>query len=125
MATKTIELFNVTSRTTTVTGDAKSLAFGGSEPITQTVTAANSKLGVGIALTTIAGSGTVDFSVEGNFGGEWITLTPSAAWSAVTTGTSEQYRTFVGPVPVEVRGMATVAGTITFAAEAVAIGVDS
>ena len=128
MAFKVLTLLSVTGKTTTQTGTVAAsgtLASGGTKPLTGTQEGCVNKLSVGISCT-VTDVGSVTHTVEGYFGSTWIPLTPLTAFtvaSSVVDGSG--YRTFVGPVPTDIRLVATVAGAVTFACTATAIGIDN
>lgn len=126
MAFKVLTLLDTGSVAATQTGTAYSLATSGTKPVTGSQEGCVNRLSVAVNLTVTAGNGTVDVAVQGKYGDNWHTLTPSSAWtSAVTLTDGSGVRTFLGPVPMEIRGLATLTGTATFDATMVAIGIDT
>ena len=74
--------------------------------------------------TAVSGSSpTLDFKLEGRVTGSdnWLDLTASSAWTQVTAA-NEQVRRYEGPLPPEIRGVATIGGSspsFTFSAKVV------
>lgn len=129
MAFKVLTLLDTGSVAATQTGTVAAsgtLATGGTKPVTGSQEGCVNQLSVGVNLTVTSGNGTVDVSIQGKYGDNWVTLTPNTAFtSAVTLTDGSGHRTFLGPVPVEIRGVATLTGTATFDATIVAIGMDN
>lgn len=121
---KNLTLFASAARTATTNGSAVSLKKR-SKPITNDSEGYNRHMMVFLDVTAASGtSPTLDLTVEGRVTGSdnWITLTPASAWTQATAAT-EQVRRYEGPLPDEIRAVATIGGTspsFTFSVKAVA-----
>lgn len=115
---KAIALLASGARTSTSQGSAVSVLSGSSRPITGT--AGDTPDYLAVQLTSTVASGTLDLTIEGSMDGtNYATLTPSAAWTQVTT-TGVQHRYYLG-VPKFVRAKYTIGGaspTHTFKVDA-------
>ena len=124
MACRVQTLLAAAAVTTTQTGSAVSLAKY-SKPITNENDGFNRSLSVAVDCTVTAGGGSVLHTVQGKFGSTWIALTPlTAHTTASTVADGSGFRTYLGPVPLEIRSLATVTGSVTFSSTVTAIGID-
>lgn len=106
---KTVTLLASAQRTSTGTGSAVSTLIS-TQPVSGTSEGLTRHMMVFLDVTAAA-AGTLDLTIEGRFTptGNWVTLTPSAAWTQVTTSASEQVRRYDGPLPNEIRALGTAA----------------
>lgn len=106
---KTLTLLASAARTATTTGDAVSTAKA-TKVITQSAEGFNRSMLV-VLSATAAAAGTLDLTIEGSLDGgtTWATLTPSAAWTQVTTTPGKQSRRYDGPIPALIRAVGTAA----------------
>lgn len=107
--TKTVTLLSSSQRTSTGTGSATSTKIknnvitSGDEQYTKALIVLD---------VTAAAAGTLDLTIEGrtSSSANWVTLTPSSAWTQVTTSVSEQVRTYEN-LPQEIRALGTAASS--------------
>jgi len=62
---------------------------------------------------TTAASANSDLIIQGRFCSTcaYVTLNANSGWTQVTTATSDQFRTYLGPIPPEVRAQITESGS--------------
>jgi hypothetical protein len=103
--TKLVTLLSSSQRTSTTTGSAVSTLFK-TNSITGDTEGYTRHMNVFLSVTAAA-AGTLDLTIEGKVNGVWIPLSPSSAWTQVTTSVSEQVRRYEGPIPDEIRAVGT------------------
>lgn len=111
-STKVATLFASAARTATASGDAVSTGLR-SQPITGENEGFSRHAMVFLDITAASGtSPTLDLTVEGRLtsADNWIPLTLSSAFTQATAA-GEQVRRIEGPLPAEIRGVATIGGT--------------
>lgn len=122
-STKIVTIFASAARTATANGSVATTS-GRSLPITEDNVGFTRHAMVFLDITAVSGtSPTLDFTLEGRTSGSdaWMTLTASSAWTQATAA-GEQVRRYEGPLPPEIRGVATIGGTtpsFTFSVRAV------
>lgn len=126
--TQTVTLFPSAALTATANGNAVNTATG-NRPITGVVDGVAKAATILIDVTAASGTTpTLDISIQGraDSASNWITLAPltgmsSAAFTQITAATT-QTRRIEGPLPRQLRAVATIGGTtpsFTFSVKAV------
>lgn len=121
---KIVTLFASAARTATTNGGAVGTGKA-LKPITQDADGFNRHAMVFVDCTAASGTTpTMDLVIQGRLSGSdaWITLAPSAAFTQVTAAGQQQSRRIEGPLPPEIRAVATLGGTtpsFTFSVKAV------
>lgn len=122
--TRNSTLYASATMTQTTSGSAVSTSTS-VQPITNQANNYNGPMTVFLDVTTATGtSPTLDLTIEGRVSssGAWTTLAPASGWTQVTSTTGTQARTYLGPLPGELRAKFTIGGTTpTYVASVTAV----